>query len=570
MKNKVFSLFVFIGFLFTAPVYADSVRVKVSDLSHMATKLFAARDTGTISRHGAKFSSYVNGVGRVSFDFYSVKKSPVIPVFISESKVIRDTNPVVLMKGFAETGGTIERAAGMLSFEAGVPTLTVDFPHVSSNTGERTLYRIIASNIQSSASTQLERTKDVHFRGKSCGNDTPLLHAVSHSSEETSNETSPDIGFASLKEIELSLHLDSAYISSFGNSSSYIQGIMNAAETIYEDDLGLTFTIKRILADSGLFFFDGEGDTVLVEFASYIDDTKGITSTADVFHVFTGIDLKGGGNSSVIGVAFIGVQNDSDPGVVCRPDRFNGQPFNFGIRPAAVGATERSGSSTAGSLMVTFAHEMGHNFSSEHSSSGIMTASLDFNNLPGSFSSASKNVIGSYVSKHGSCLAVQEDDDSDDDDSDDDDDDSDSGGGGSGGGSDGRTPDSVAVDFENTLTEEGLLTATISIDDDPGDSCKYRLYLATRKNAGRGTVVASTDATDRSHTFFAEIDRKAKKRNKKGKRIKIWATAVYECPTSISGQSDAQILKAHQIKVKKKVGPKRWIKLLRKQLLSDQ
>ena len=567
--KKVF-VFCFLFFLAAAPaVLADSTRARVSNVSHLAQIIADVETDGAPAVAGTRFSAYINGVGRVQFTYDSIRVSPVIPVTLSSGYSRADTSPVILMQGWAAVGNQLSRAAGMLSIERGKQTLTVDFMHTSNVTGDNTLYRLVTSNLDSSPTTSIERTKDVHFKDASCGNDTPLLQAVgsgSSSSERQSNELSANAGS---KEIELSIHMDSAYISKFGSSSSYLQGILNAAEVIYSDDLDLTFSVKRILADSGLFFFSGEGDNVLVTFADYIDNSLGVTSSADVFHVFTGVDLTGGGNSGVIGVAFIGVSGDTDPGVVCRPDRFNGNPYNFGIRPAAVGATERSAASTAGSLMVTFAHEVGHNFSAEHTSSGIMTASLDFNNLPGSFSSASKNTIGGYVDEHGSCLS-EENNDGGGGDSDDDDDNSDGGGGGGGGGGvGGAPPDAVAVDFNHTLSQDGLFVGTVSIEEAPGDDCLFRIYLNTKKNVGRGTLVASTEATDQSHTFIVEIDKKARKRNKKGKRIKVWATGVYQCISTTSGQSAPEVVKAHKISTKRKVGAKRWIKLVRKALLVD-
>lgn len=563
--KKTLLVILYTALLFPVLLAADSSRIRVSNLTHMEQILHAATTSQHVAIRPGTLTTYVNGLGRITFNFNEIKKSTITPEIIRNGQVYLDTGPVVLMKGWAMLGNTPLRAAGMLSFEHNRSTLTLDFPHTSKHTAETTLYRLVFSNLTGTPKKRMERTKQLHFNDVACGNDTPLINHINNSPvAPLQNTATPLTANSTFQEIKVSAHIDSSYINSFGSSTSYIQGILNAAETIYEDNLALRFSLVRVVADNTLFFSSGEGVDLLIDFANYIDITKGLTNSADVFHVFTGKDILGDGNSNVIGVAFIGFANDPDPGVVCRPDRFTSIA---GFRPAAVGASERNSSSTAGSLMVTFAHEMGHNFSALHTSSGIMTASLNFSNLPGAFSSDSRQQISGYVSQHGSCLTTVAEPDPDEDDSDDNSDDDSSDGGSSGGGVDGNVPEGVHVELSHSLDQEGLFRATISIDEDPGANCFYRVLMNTKKNSGRGIVLVSTEATNRSHTFLTQTDKKARRRNRKGRRVKVWVTGVYECNPGVSGSSTTELVKAHRVKARRRVGAKRWIKLLRKQFL---
>lgn len=564
--KKALLVIIHIALLVPVLLVADSSRIRVSNLTHMEQILQAATTSQHVAIRPGTVTAYVNGLGRISFNFNEIKKSAVTPEIIHNGQVSRDTTPVVLMKGWAMLGNTPLRTAGMLSIERNRSTLTIDFPHTSKHTAETTLYRLVFSNLSGTPIKRIERTKKLHFNTAACGNDTPLINHINNSPVAPLYSTTPPlIANSTFREIQISAHMDSSYINSFGSSTSYIQGILNAAETIYEDNLGLRFSLVRVVADNALFFSSGEGVDLLIDFADYIDITKGVTNSADAFHVFTGKDILGDGNANVIGVAFIGFTNDPDPGVVCRPNRFTSIA---GFRPAAVGASERNNSSTAGSLMVTFAHEMGHNFSAPHTSSGIMTASLNFSNLPGSFSTDSRAQISGYVSQHGSCLsAIQEPDPGDDDSDDNSDDDPGDDDGSSGGGIDDNVPEGIAVEFNHSLDQEGLFRATISIDEDPEANCFYRILMNTKKNSGRGILLVSTEATNRSHTFLTQIDKKARRRNRKGRRVKVWATGVYECNPGSSGSSATELVKAHIVQSPKKVGAKRWIRLLRKQFL---
>lgn len=561
--KKVFGLTAVLTLLLTlshTAVYAQSTtRARL-----IATDHLAALTERQVLPKKQVIHAYVNGLGRLRFYFNDIQQFDGITTLDGKVSIAEQ---IVNLKGWAMHAGKPLRAAATVAKNGAAETINISFFHTARRTQKVTFYRLAVERSNTTERVHLQRTKQVHLDGKHCGAKPHSVALRNHSLAPSPSNERAIAASTNLKELELSVHVDARYVQLHGSGTSNIQSRLNEAEAFYENDLGVTYKIVRVAVDSGLNFSSDETSVMLQEFADYID-SRGYRNSADAFHLFSGRDLKSNGNSNTIGIAYQGLTNDV--GVICRPNLFF---QSFGIRPATVAITERLSQATDGQVSLTVAHELGHNFSANHSNAGIMSASLG-PTLPSSFSSASISEIQSYINKHGSCLASV----------------SEptptpnpnptaeptntptpgggSGGNGSGGsGSGGDTSDRVSVDLAIALSRSGQFSATITLAEEAPENCQFQLRMGTKKNKiGSARVLASAPAEALTTTFSAAVSAKALKRNKKGKKQKVWAVGELLCSDAPSGVSEPRRVKAHRVRTRKGTLAKGWIRQLKKAL----
>jgi hypothetical protein len=192
--------------------------------------------------------------------------------------------------------------------------------------------------------------------------------------------------------VTISTDADPEWYQKYGEqSNAVIASIINAAEAIYNRQLGVRFRIvkQHVYSDSSPYVSNDAG-LLLSSFTRNEQNPFNLGSgpenflgEVDLKHLFTGKDIDG----SIIGIAYIGV--------VCAVPS-----LSFGITQAYMDVADPG----------IFAHEVAHNFGAGHDSStreGLMYPAIT---IPPAekFSDFSLGEITSHISKYGSCLSLEQ------------------------------------------------------------------------------------------------------------------------------------------------------------------
>ncbi len=182
------------------------------------------------------------------------------------------------------------------------------------------------------------------------------------------------------KVAEIAIDADNDFYRKFGSNVSRVQAqvnaVMNAVDTIYKRDVGITYKITTIIVrTSRVYGSTSNLGTRLGQFRSYWNaNHRGVKR--DVAHLFTGL----GSFSGVIGVAYLSV--------ICS------QTVGYG--------TSKAFSSRISTNAGLVAHELGHNWSARHCNSAGNDCKIMCSGLGGCgrditrFGNTSKNQIISY------------------------------------------------------------------------------------------------------------------------------------------------------------------------------
>ena len=184
------------------------------------------------------------------------------------------------------------------------------------------------------------------------------------------------------KVLEISAYADQEWAARYGaNSNLAMASFINDAETLYEDQLGVTFDVKSTVSfsanNSGILSL--LPTELLYGFGNYVTDNY-LGAVSDVHHLFSGKDLEG----FTVGIAW--------QGTVCLNQTF----YRTGLSQFVGPYTH-----------LVFAHELGHNFGALHDTAtlppSIMFPSIDpaYNK----FSNSSLSRMNSYISSSGGCLS---------------------------------------------------------------------------------------------------------------------------------------------------------------------
>ena len=207
---------------------------------------------------------------------------------------------------------------------------------------------------------------------------------------QNSRDTSAQPEATSSFVIELATEADFEYVTAFGGSSganNEILSIMNQVEGVYQSELGLTFTItvsrQHTWNTTNDPYSSTNSDTILDnEFIPYWNANFS-SIHRDIAHMWTGKDMDG----STIGLSYVGV--------VCQSPQ------------SSYGISQKLSNSPA--KFIVTAHEIGHNFSAQHSDEAGHTecANTIMQSRIGSgftFCQFSIDEITVYANAHSSCL----------------------------------------------------------------------------------------------------------------------------------------------------------------------
>lgn len=500
----------------------------------------------------------IRGIGRVRFTFPRHTKGIALTNHISDS--LQHTPAPLLLQGFAllknsSYTNAIPASATVYQTPRRRLRAEVTFHHQSRK--RLTRYTIL---LDSDRPPRLERTIASHFKSATCGSVAAPARTrwSTHTYDVSSSQAEP-----SLPTVTVGVYIDASYLSQYGADTNFIQARLNEASMYYEQQLGLQLKISFIVAAPELSFSSSETATMLEEFAAYLKRTQSDT-TVDVFHLMTAMDLAAAGNNTPVGVAYQGFEND--PGVVCRPALF---AELFGIYPATVSITERHARSTTGTLALTIAHEIAHNLSARHSTSGIMAARIGFP-LPTAFALESQLQIAKYLHEHGACIQSA--------------DDSSqyfpqtattlpSATGSTVWASPRDTPElSLDVQF---ISDRSFHARISSSHAAPG--CTFTIRASLRKaTLGHGRIVGQVKTSEREVSFLTKnplhlskkhTTRKKNHANMKRMRFKLWLAAEQQCPSGIETEVSAPVrIRPTDLPIGFKPTPRHLIRWLKQQL----
>lgn len=230
------------------------------------------------------------------------------------------------------------------------------------------------------------------FHNKTCGHDHSKVGIKSHST--TIEPLNVGMKQAKLYHVlTLSTVADPELYAKYGkDTNAHIAGIVNAAEVIFERQLGIRFQIvqQRAYAEVGaMSIAETDAGRLLRAFSlqSENQSQRGINAAlfddnVDVKHLFTGKDLDG----TTVGIAYIGA--------VCYQPKF------------AYSLTQVT---NGGGAPYYFAHEIGHNLGARHDLTGFRTGGIMSPNIfvGSSFSQGSLDQINEHLLHFGSCLELK-------------------------------------------------------------------------------------------------------------------------------------------------------------------
>ncbi len=340
---------------------------------------------------------------------------------------------------------------------------------------------------------------------------------------------------ASYLSFDLATEADFEFFQAYGSgANTKIQSWLNQVQTMYRDQLGLTFSLVKqvVMTSSGSRYTTLNVENLLAEFRSY-ERTRDHLGAADVFHLFTGKDtffVDGSSNNySVIGLAYVGV-------VCAYPDYSYGLTENF----------------NEALNHVTVAHEIGHNFNASHDAAGsIMGTVLNASAPPTQFSTNSRNQIQSHVSSNGSCLTNSD---------------------GStnpnpGGGTDPDGDEADAVQLAVSLSTKGRFSATITIPTIQ-EGCSLALYGATSSSRVFSNTPLFSGAGNFTYTRFQNLLVNRTAVGSAGRAAKVYLGAIKTCGSDIS-YSTVRSVNASRVRSNRPtLNAGQWLRLLRRQASS--
>jgi hypothetical protein len=192
----------------------------------------------------------------------------------------------------------------------------------------------------------------------------------------------------SYREVELATEADYEYVQALGDSAAAnneILNIINQVDGIYKNELGLAFKVvyQHTWSTNDDPYSSTNPSTMLTEFRNHWNSSY--THIArDLAHMWTGKDMDG----STIGIANVGV--------TCRS-----ASYSYGI--------SQRFTSAVGKVALT-AHEIGHNFNAQHTTTTECTNTIMAPSLGSgtqlTFCQTSRNQMSSHVNSYPGCLST--------------------------------------------------------------------------------------------------------------------------------------------------------------------
>ncbi len=245
---------------------------------------------------------------------------------------------------------------------------------------------------EGSTSVRVASSPSSVFHTKACGHDHSKSGAHLHAmTVEPLNAGIPQTKMYHV--LTLSTVADPALYAKYGaDTNAHVAGIVNAAEALFERQLGIRFQIVKqyVYGDIGaLSIPETDPSRLLKAFSSSTENAAvmglsvaSFDDDVDLKHLFTGKDLDG----TTVGIAYVGS--------VCYQPKF------------AYSLTQVT---TGGGAPYYFAHEIGHNLGARHDMVGFGAMSVMSPNIMvgSSFSQASLDQINEHLLHFGSCLELK-------------------------------------------------------------------------------------------------------------------------------------------------------------------
>ncbi len=281
-------------------------------------------------------------------------------IFLTEKKNAPVRPESVFLQGKIKYRGREYPAAGSIIDNK----LQVTFPGRSRGTRQR-LYSL---SVTKNGLGRLSSVPSSIIHARSCANHSE--HSESPHTVMPLNEGMP----SNLSHVvTLHTYADQNWLALYGSrSTEEIASVVNTAEAIYTRQLGIKF---RIVGQNNLITEQFDPSNLLSEFRN---TTATQNNQTDMKHLFTAKNLDG----QTIGLAYVGV-------VCAYPE------WSYGLTQQYYTYTP-----------YIFAHEIGHNFGAQHSSSGLMAPYISSQSGVG-FSDFSLNQINSHLNYNGSCLSLE-------------------------------------------------------------------------------------------------------------------------------------------------------------------
>ena len=548
MKTKycaiALALTLLAGSAFRSLAYAEKAnryRVQIHGFRGAAEAVSAAdgrfSNTGT-GQPEIRFSARIPGLGRVRIHLDRERTFGTQATFTDEGGTRPDPITPRLLRGSAAIGKSYAATAGAAYRSAGADYLFVGFSSPVAGPG---LYYHLAIPLRGSPAPR----RFAHVRRLSKWAPAALLAddflLAPGAAAVSKRGTATAISATGAKIVQLSLDGDAEWYRKFRSSSNAkISEYVNAAENIYEAQLGITFDIVRQNVSSTKSFGTTLALPLLNAYQAYTTASS-YFSSADAHHLFTGTELA----DNVLGVSWL-----------------------HSICVAPTYAFLLSRASTDAFVPITFAHELGHSFGAAHDESAtdsIMSPVLN-NPPPQRFSTASRVEIAAFISTYGSCLA-------------------DSAqptptstptpapsssasprptltGGNNGGNGDPSIP-GVKI-LLRTRLRNGSFDAAVQLTE-PHPECRIKFLASTKQQRvlfGRPLLIFSPSSIE---THF-NVPVTARVAPKRGQQLqKLYLTATIGCPNNAVGMSDVKTLYPERGR-----GPRvsvgRWLTLLGSEL----
>jgi len=468
-----------------------------------------------------RLTAFVPSLGRVKIKLNKKKYRDIVPTFTSGSLNINDDNKIILYRGELKSKKETTKIAASIFFKNEIPYLFINFKGNNYRLNRGKYYRIQIPLIKGtiakvSKSTSLDFECDQEIVEK----------AITTSSLNTSS---------AYKIAEISVDADKKFYQLHGNSSNnLITSFIDFASNIYENQLGIALKIVRQNTFTNKTFGDSDPNNIIHAYREYTI-YQSYLSDADIHHLITGTNI----DSSTIGIAF----ND----VTCLLPNY------------AFGVTQYTNSELT---PVTIAHELGHNFGANHSSSGIMGTVISFP-YPTTFSNLSLNEISSFLSTNDYCLPFENFTDNNP---------APTNPGESDPNEDLNPPNDpdqnipMFNSFLFKLKKSGIISGLININQ-TNNQCQLELYGHKSKSniSQKGILLYSEAISKNTFNFSGKLKRKALSENSSGVILKYFIQAKINCGSDSNLSSIKRLKNAHRIKSSKEpLKPKRWIKHFKK------
>jgi hypothetical protein len=373
--------------------------------SEAQTKPFQALISGDVqslvalnkkpAKAGDKFAAInikaedVLNIGTVNFVFNQRKLPAAQAVFVSGDKSRKDLNIPLLLKGSAllnRSAGESRRVSAALSLikgEVRIQFLASDFARSAK---APRLYSISWKvNEQTPIVARVTTKQNGQLLNKLCD-------AHKHETAKTLSAlavSAPAKAMTTARVVTLSTDADPEWYAVYGElSNATIASIVNAAESIFEKQLGVRFALVRQHVYIGASpYVSSDASELLRSFAKNFENPANLglspltfDDDVDVKHLFTGKDLTG----NVIGLSYVGA--------LCWSSK------------NAYGLSQNT---TQDLNITTFLHEMGHTFGAAHDTTDVGSIMYPNLGIKRYFSTASLTQINGFLATNGKCVAEQ-------------------------------------------------------------------------------------------------------------------------------------------------------------------